>query len=104
MIRNILCNVLHLAFISLTSGLLGSMGITVEHWQFYVILCSLIGCHICGVIMNSPFQNTNQCNSSPEKTCRGCEYLAYNSDGSVECQMEYEHKCRPETRVMYNKK
>lgn len=36
--------------------------------------------------------------------CAECEHLAYNSDGSAECALEYEHKCRPETRVMFKNK
>lgn len=103
MVRTVVCSVLHLVFICLTSGLLGSMGITVSNWQFYVILCSLIGSHVCGQLMDNPFQESKQYNSLPEETCSGCEHLAYNSDGSVECPLEYEHKCRPETRVMYKR-
>ena len=47
--------------------------------------------------------DARQRGSSPKDTCSGCEYLAYNSDGGVECPMEYKHKCRPETRVMYKR-
>ena len=62
-----------------------------------------IGNPVCGQIMDNPFQESKQYNSLQEETCSGCEHLAYNSDGSVECLLEYEHKCRPETRVMYKK-
>ena len=103
MVRTVVCSVLYLVFICLTLGLLGSMGITVNNWQFYVILCSLIGSYVCGQLMDNPFQESKQDSSLPDNTCSGCEYLSYNSDGSVECPLEYEHKCRPETRVMYKK-
>lgn len=93
--------VLRIVLLCLIAGLLGTMDITASCWQFWVILFSTIGIYLCGCFIGM-YTPVNKMTKDPsEYTCAACEHLNYNSDGSTECQMEFEHKCRPETKVMY---